>query len=138
MKAKTSTRLLTLALPACLALALTLAGCGGGSTNCLDQRYATIAWTIEEVGTRAPLDCRAANAVEVDLNFGTYAYAYDCTAYQGTTDVPLPVGSYLTSIQLVDANGVVLSDTNTLNGPTYYPINSCSPDDIPTVIFSVQ
>ena len=141
MKALTHTWLfLTLA-----ALALPFSGCfggggggGGGGPTCADQRFATVAWSIEDP-FRNPLSCQAAGASEVVLNFGGFGpYFFPCTDYTGATDSGLPPGDYLFSMQLLAFDGSVLSDTAINNPPITYPIFSCGQDDIPDVIFGVQ
>ena len=123
------------------ALAGSVAGCGGGgsSTNCFDQRYATVGWDIVDDATNLRVTCEEAGATMVYLYFGSSTpYVFACNAYQGPTDSGLPVGNYTTSMQLIDRNGGVLSDTAIPAGPSSFPIYSCMPDDIPTVTFAVS
>jgi hypothetical protein len=118
------------------ALAAPLAGCGGGS-SCADARFATVAWSIEDQNF-TPLSCQDAGALHVALNFGTFGpYVFPCTAYTGATDTGLPPGNYEFSMQLLDYNGFVLSDTTIFNPPVAYPIYSCAQDDIPDVVFDI-
>jgi hypothetical protein len=124
------------------ALAIPFAGCGGGGGggggggSCADQRFATVAWSIEDqFGTR--YSCDAVGANEVILNFGSLSYSFDCRDYTDPTDAGLPAGNYDFSMQLLAADGTVLSDTTVNNPPIAYPIYSCTPDDIPAVVFGI-
>jgi hypothetical protein len=123
-------------------LALSMSGCAADTTpppttSCIDQRFATVAWVIVKDANNVQLSCAQANATDVVLNFGSYTYTYDCTAYTGFTDSGLPPGDYATSMQLLDPTGRVLSDTS-INGVVSNPIYPCVQDDIPTVTFGVQ
>jgi len=117
------------------ALAVTFSGCG---SNCADNRFATVAWRIDDQFGN-PLSCQAAGAGQVVLNFGNFGpYFFPCTAYSGATDAGLPQGDYPFSMQLLAFDGSVLSDTTINNPPVTYPIYSCAQDDIPDVIFDIQ
>jgi len=126
------------------ALVIPFAGCGGGGggggpvgPTCADQRYATVAWSIEDPFGNS-ISCGQAGANEVLLYFGSSApYSFACTDYSGTTDSGLPPGDYEFSMQLLAPSGAVLSDTTVGNPPVTYPIYSCAPDDIPEVIFGI-
>jgi len=132
MNATTRTGLFLLGLAA---LALPAAGCG---SNCADSRFATVAWSIEDLNFN-PLTCGQAGASDVILNFGNFGpYDFPCNAYTGATNSELPAGDYEFSMQLLAPDGTVLSDTTVGNPPVSYPIYSCAQDDIPSVIFSVQ
>ena len=139
MKAMTRTWLLL----GLVALAAPLAGCGGGGgggggPTCADQRFATVAWSIEDP-FHNPLSCQAAGASQVVLNFGTFGpYFFACTDYTNATDAGLPPGNYEFSMQLLAFDRTVLSDTTVGNPPVAYPIYSCAQDDIPDVVFGVQ
>ena len=124
------------------ALAVPFAGCGGGGgggggPSCLDQQYATVAWSIEDQFGN-PLSCQAAGASTVILNFGNLApYSFPCTAYTGATEAGLPPGNYDFSMQLLAPDNTILSDTSVGNPPIAYPIYSCAVDDIPGVVFGI-
>ena len=139
MKAMTRTLLFV----ALAAFAASFAGCGGGGggggggPTCADQRFATVAWSIEDRFGN-PLSCQAAGANEVILNFGNFGpYSFACTDYSGTTDSGLPPGNYEFSMQLLAIDGTILSDTTVNNPPVAYPIYSCAQDDIPDVVFGI-
>jgi len=124
------------------ALAVPFAGCGGGGgggggPTCADQRFATVAWSIED--QLGPLTCGQAGANEVILNFGSFGpYSFPCTDYTGATDTGLPPGNYEFSMQLLAPSGQILSDTTVGNPPVAYPIYQCAQDDIPDVVFGVN
>ncbi len=124
------------------ALAVPFSGCGGGGgggggPTCADQRFATVAWSIEDT-FHNPLSCQAAGASDVILNFGPFGpYDFACTDHTDATDTGLPPGDYLFSMQLVAFDGTVLSDTAINNPPITYPIYSCAQDDIPDVVFTI-
>ena len=112
------------------------------SGSCVDQRYATVAWLIDDAVTHQPLSCFQAGANRVFLYFGPYSYQYNCDDGTGTTDNGLAPGSYVTSMQLISTSGAVLSDTavnpdGSPKGSLSFPIYSCAPDDIPTVTFDI-
>jgi len=106
--------------------------------SCVAQRFATVGWTIVQGNLDVPRSCSDVNADRVFLYFGQYSYQFPCADYQGTTDSGLAPGNYAVSMQLISANGDVLSDTAVPNGPTSFPIYTCTPDDIPEVTFSVR
>lgn len=125
------------------ALAVPFSGCGGGGgggggPSCADQRFATVAWSIEDLNGN-PLTCGQAGASDVILNFGNMApYDFPCSDHTDPTDSGLPPGDYEFSMQLLAPDGTVLSDTRVGNPPVSYPIYSCAQDDIPDVVFSID
>ena len=144
MKGKISTSVFTPLFLGVTALALTLSGTGciidtsSSSGSCADNRYVTADWTIVRNSNNFPLSCTDAGASTVYMYFGDYTWSFPCY-YGGSGGGTSPYsglveGSYLTSFQLTDSFGTILSQTPT----TYYSVFHCTPTHVPTVTFGVN
>jgi hypothetical protein len=99
-----------------------VAGCGSSTTvvtpagppPVVDNFFVT--WEIQSA-TVGPLDCASAGATFVDLDIvnvdtgARFVDSFDCRAYQGTSQ-PVDVGRFDVLINLTDAGGGVLSQTD--------------------------
>jgi hypothetical protein len=124
-----------------LALTLSLSGCiidatPTTSTNCADNRYVSVDWSIEKNSTGASLSCDQANASTVYMYMGSLTTSWPCSYYGGSTLSGLAEGSYPTYMQLIANDGSVLSDTSTGTGPVQVSVLHCSPTTLPPVVFS--
>jgi len=75
-----------------------------------------VTWEIQSA-TVGPLDCFSAGASFVDLDIvnldtgSRFVDSFDCNAYQGTSE-PVDVGRFDVLVNLTDATGGVLSQTD--------------------------
>jgi hypothetical protein len=98
------------------------AGCGSSTTvvtpagppPVVDNFFVT--WEIQSASV-GPLSCESAGAAFVDLDIvnvdtGTrFVDSFDCRDYQGTSE-PVDVGRFDVLVQLTDATGGVMSQTD--------------------------
>ena len=87
------------------ALAIPFAGCGGGGggggggwPSCADQRFATVAWSIEDLFGN-PLSCQAGRRARSSSTSEASGLFFPCTAYTGATDF----GAAARELRVLDA-----------------------------------
>jgi hypothetical protein len=91
-----------------------------------------LAWSIERAGTTTIITCADAGAATVELDVGTQQFPFPCGDGSGQTP-SLTVGTYPTTIRLLDAQGAALSVTPTMD----VAVPAALLLDLHTVIFDV-
>lgn len=106
--------------------AVSLSGCGGG---CHDRVH--VSWRLVDAGNNV-FHCEDVGATKVLLNMGGAITTFNCTDYEGLTTT-VPTGTYATALQLQDAAGKVLSQTDSMS----VPVSGCGTFDLGAVDFEV-
>lgn len=138
-----TTHFRTLLLLGFTALTASLSGCivetthdRGDGPQCAPYQYFQVYWSVDTGNPNAPLLCDQVPPSHVELltNNGTYQVGVGCRAtpymgfvfdFLGSTNSGIPVGTYVTSANLVsDANGAVLSTAPGSGGQ--YSIPACN------------
>jgi hypothetical protein len=117
---------------------VTVSGCGNFDLGiadfvvvCSSDNGYTATWSIAKKATGAPLSCAQAAATTVDLFVDSLKFEFACDVGAGTT-TPVAPGSHVLQFVLLDANGLTLSDTGTMNVPV------CGLTDVGDVPFDVR
>jgi len=99
-----------MALAALVAVSTAAIGCGGGGTSSCAANV-TAEWIVTQNGV--VVQCLPGD--EVDINIGSMAATFNCSAGAGTTPALAGGITYPIDLTLFDANSNVLSQTQSMN-----------------------
>jgi hypothetical protein len=96
-------------------------------------QYFTLSWTIDRVGTSAPLSCAQAHATTIELDAGATSFAWPCANGKAASGSLAP-DVYAVAVKLLDATGTVLSATSSMP----FTVTAGQPKALGTVTFDVN